>query len=177
MKTPAWMRYTLYLAGLYNLTWGTAVILFPEWSLRLGGLWPADSSDSPPVLMLSLWQCIGMIVGVYGIGYAIAGTNPTRHWPIVLVGWLGKIFGPIGGIAGILAGELPVTMLWTNLFNDVIWWIPFTLILYHAYRASLHEESVALQPVLEQIRSDKGATLQQLSASAPVLVVFLRHFG
>ena len=37
-----------------------------------------------------------MIVGVYGIGYAIASTDPLRHWPIVLVNSLGKIFGPIG---------------------------------------------------------------------------------
>ena len=43
-----------------------------------------------------LWQCIGMIVGVYGIGYLAAAADPLGHWPITLVGFLGKMFGPIG---------------------------------------------------------------------------------
>ena len=29
MTTPAWMRWTLILAGLYNLVWGTAAVLLP----------------------------------------------------------------------------------------------------------------------------------------------------
>ena len=42
---------------------------------------------------------MGMIVGVYGIGYLIAARDPRTHWPIVLVGLLGKVFGPIGFVA------------------------------------------------------------------------------
>ena len=33
-----------------------------------------------------IWQCVGMIVGVYGVGYLVAASDPLRHWPIVLVG-------------------------------------------------------------------------------------------
>ncbi len=82
------MSLCLWLAALYNLVWGTVVILFP---LSLFQLLHMPLPTYPEI-----WQCVGMIVGVYGIGYAIAALNPDRHWPIVLVGLLGKIFGPIG---------------------------------------------------------------------------------
>ena len=130
---PAWMRWTLLLAGAYNLAWGTAVVLFPAWTFRYGGLTTPAHAEVDPQLYLSLWQCIGMIVGVYGVGYAIAARDPLRHWPIVLVGLLGKVFGPIGAVEGALAGRLPWSILWTNLTNDLIWIVPFGLILWRVY--------------------------------------------
>jgi small multidrug resistance pump len=136
MPTPAWMRYALYLAALYNLAWGAAVVLFPAWTFRVGGLYTPAHEPVDPALYRHLWRCIGMIVGVYGVGYAIAATDPVRHWPIVLVGLLGKLLGPIGAIDGVRRGELPASMLWTNVTNDFIWLVPFALILRHAYRAS-----------------------------------------
>ena len=55
-----------------------------------------------------IWQCVGMIVGVYGIGYAIASADPLRHWPIILVGFLGKIFGPLGFAQALYLERLPL---------------------------------------------------------------------
>lgn len=181
MTTPPWMRYVLLLAGLYNLVWGSAVVLFPTFTFRIGGMFTPAHADVDPLLYRHLWQCIGMIVGVYGIGYAIAAGDPVRHWPIVLVGLLGKLFGPMGALFGIVNGELPATVLWTNLTNDFIWLIPFALILLHAYRVSLYQASQPLpggvDAALDQARSQHGTSLRELSMVAPTLVVFLRHFG
>jgi hypothetical protein len=113
------------VAGAYNLGWGAFAVFFP--------LVPFHWIGIPPPLYPSLWQCIGMIVGVYGIGYAVAARAPARHWPIVLVGLLGKIFGPIGFVWSASHGELPWIAGWTILTNDLIWWVPFALILRHAY--------------------------------------------
>jgi hypothetical protein len=180
MTTPRWMRRVLILAGLYNLVWGFVVVVFPTFSFRFSGLYNSEY-DLASARYLPLWQCIGMVVGVYGIGYLIAATEPTRHWPIVLVGFLGKVFGPIGAFLGIARGDLPATMLWTNVFNDFIWLVPFALILMHSYQVKLHRLS---QPppggamlAFETALSQHGVTLRELSAPAPVLVVFLRHFG
>ena len=76
-----------------------------------------------------VWQCVGMIVGVYGIGYWVAASDHRRHWPIVLVGFLGKIFGPIGFIQSLYLGVFNFKFGLTIITNDLIWWIPFYLIL------------------------------------------------
>ena len=65
-----------------------------------------------------------------------AALNPLRHWPIVLVGLLGKLFGPIGFVdAALIKGTFPVQFGWTIITNDLIWWIPFAVILLAAWRA------------------------------------------
>ena len=85
---PSWIQIVLRFAAVYNLAWGALVVLFPLTPFRWAGM---EEPNYP-----QLFQCIGMIVGVYGIGYWIAADDPLRHWPIVLVGLLGKVFGPIG---------------------------------------------------------------------------------
>lgn len=124
--TPKWMRYVLLAAGVYNLVWGAWGIVAPLAIFRLSGVEPLPAYPE-------LWQCVAMIVGVYGVGYVIAATNPIRHWPIVLVGLLGKIFGPLGFLNAYLAGRFPLSMGWTLVTNDLIWWLPFAAILWHAW--------------------------------------------
>ena len=127
MAAPRWMFWTLMLAAAYNLIWGAWVVLAPQQFFTLTGMEPTNYP--------SIWQCVGMIVGVYGIGYAIAAFDPARHWPIVLVGLLGKIAGPIGYVDGAFIRQtLDPAFGWTIPTNDLIWWVPFTLILLHAWR-------------------------------------------
>ena len=127
--TPAWMGRCLTAAGIYNLAWGTLTVLAPMWLFDLAGMEPPNHPF--------IWQCVGMIVGVYGVGYLAASTDPARHWPIVLVGFLGKIFGPIGYLDGLVRGEVPAGFGITLPTNDLIWWVPFALILLHARRVAL----------------------------------------
>ena len=84
IAAPAWMSVVLILAGIYNLAWGAWTILFPTALFQLAAM---PASNYPQI-----WQCVGMMVGVYGIGYLLAAMNPRQHWPIVLVGLLGKNF-------------------------------------------------------------------------------------
>ena len=125
---PRWMRRVLVAAGMYNLIWGAAIILFPA------ALFQFAEMDLPRYPQI--WQCVGMIVGVYGVGYLIAATDPLRHWPITLVGLLGKILGPIGFFETLFSGELPLAFGATIITNDLIWWIPFAAILYQALKAA-----------------------------------------
>ena len=174
IKPRLWMKQTLLVAGLYNLIWGALAVIAPNTMLGWIGLDPLPTYPQ-------FWQCIGMIVGVYGIGYLIAARNPYRHWPIVLVGLLGKIFGPIGFIGHLFAKTLPLSMGWLLLTNDLIWWIPFTLILFGALRfyqsaTTAHLDEEFDDPVNE-LTTNSGQTLAELSALQPQLVVFLRHSG
>ena len=125
---PAHERLSIVLFGaaLYNLLWGAFVVLWPNTVFNLAGL---ELPNYP-----ELWQCIGMIVGVYGVGYFLAAHDPTRHWPIVLVGLLGKIFGPIGFVWAILQGRFNLSFGAVIVMNDLIWWVPFAYMLRAAWK-------------------------------------------
>lgn len=123
---PAWMPLVMRIAGVYNLIWGAWVILFPQQFFALCGM---ETINHPVV-----WQGMGMVIGVYGIGYWFSAINPIRHWIIIAVGFLGKLFGPAGFVVNYFLGEIPASFGYTLLTNDLIWWIPFALILKKAYQ-------------------------------------------
>lgn len=124
IEVPRWANRWLWAAGLYNLVWGGVIIAFPHLLF--------DATGMERMAYPEIWQCVGMIVGVYGIGYIIAAGDPRRHWPIVLVGLLGKILGPIGFLEAMSQGTFPPVFGLTILTNDLIWWIPFVMILRDA---------------------------------------------
>ncbi len=166
----------LFLAGVYNIVFGLVVLFFPNLLFNLLGI--------QPPLYPQIWQCLGMVIGVYGVGYILASRNPFQHWVIVLVGLLGKVFGPIGFVWFALQGQLPWAMGALIIFNDLIWWYPFSMILYklykrpHLFDATLtgmfsQDESITL----EMFDTSEGMTLQSMSEKWPTMMVFLRHFG
>ena len=167
------MRSVLLAAGLYNILWGAFAVLFPGAIFSWLGM--------PPPNYPQFWQCIGMIVGVYGIGYAIAAFDPVRHWPIVLVGFLGKVMGPLGMVQALWTGQLPWGFALNCVTNDLIWWVPFALILKHAWVQYQSEGNDADLPaesaLLAEAQTTNGMSLAELSQQQPVLLVFLRHSG
>lgn len=173
MEKSWWMSSVLIAAGLYNLLWGTLVVLFPAALFEIVNLEPVNHP--------AVWQALGMIVGVYGIGYLIASRDPFSHWPIVLVGFLGKFFGVLGFANAWWNGQLPLEFAWVNFFNDVIWLFPFAGILYQSFRWHSDKGRSALVPELSELlhrsRSHRGLSLEALSMQKPTMVVFLRHSG
>lgn len=125
-SAPRWMKHVLTAAGIYNIVFGLLAVIRPDCFFEIAGM--------EPPLYPFLWQCIGMIVGVYGLGYIAAARDPLRHWPIVMVGFLGKIFGPIGFLDAATSGSITWTFGYIIITNDLIWWIPFGLMLAMAWR-------------------------------------------
>lgn len=119
---PSWMTTCMRLAAVYNILWGAWAVLFPNHFFELVGM---DAPNHPMI-----WQGMGMVIGVYGLGYWWSSYDPMRHWPIIMVGFLGKIFGPIGFFGNYFILEtVPFSFFYTLITNDFIWWIPFFLIL------------------------------------------------
>ncbi len=114
-------RGWFYAAAVYNLLWGGAVVLFPVQSFSLLGLRPPTP--------ISIWQVVGMLVGVYAPAYWWAARDPWVHRHFIVIGLLGKALGPIGFLWAALRGALPWSFGWINLTNDLIWWLPFGLFL------------------------------------------------
>lgn len=124
--SPSWMKPMLRAAGIYNLAFGAWAVIWPQAFFEMAGMAPTNYPE--------LWQCIGMIVGVYGVGYWIAGNAPYTHWPIILVGFLGKLLGPIGFVQAVMKGTFTLKAGLVNVTNDVIWWMPFALVLLGAWK-------------------------------------------
>lgn len=169
-----WIKRLLTAAGIYNLLWGLLAIVIPQSMLGWLGV---DATSAAA----SFWQCIGMIVGVYGVGYLIAARDPYLHWPLTLVGLLGKVFGPIGLVFAVSGGRLPASFGWMILTNDLIWWVPFGMILwgalrYHQSLQSAHDTPESDDP-LRELMTREGLLLDELADNRPQLVVFLRHAG
>lgn len=171
---PRWMTWVLLAAAAYNLLWAAWTVIFPNFYFD----WAGMQRPSYP----EIWQCVGMIVGVYGVGYAIAAFDPLRHWPIVLVGLMGKVLGPLGFAKALYDGTFTPKAGLTILTNDLIWWVPFSIILLAAFRRMVSRdyeraEALPLDKALSAYNLGNGDSLAETSRKQPVLLCFLRHFG
>jgi hypothetical protein len=113
-------RIAFALAGCYNLAFGLWAALFP---LAVFAIF-----DLPPPRYLGIWACLGMVVGVYGLLYLHAAWKLDSAWPIIAVGFLGKVLGPIGMLMS-FSDDWPRRLGMICIYNDLIWWLPFGLFL------------------------------------------------
>ncbi|HEV3077942.1 MAG TPA: hypothetical protein VHB47_26230 [Thermoanaerobaculia bacterium] len=119
-------RLVFAAAAVYNVGFGLWAALFPRaFFLRCG--------MAPPTYP-SIWACLGMVVGLYGLGYAYAAWRLDRAAPFIAIGLLGKLLGPVGWLLAVSHGEWPVRTVTLILFNDVVWWLPFGLFLLEGTR-------------------------------------------
>ena len=123
---PSWARPVLLAAAAYNALFGAFAVLWPTGWFELGGM--------PVPEQLYLWQCIGMIVGVYGVGYACAAFRVLRRWRVVVFGLPGKALGAIVLVSAAVRGDVPWRAGWLIVTNDLVWWLPFAAILLAARR-------------------------------------------
>jgi len=121
MKATSRYRLIFGLAAIYNIAFGLWTCLWPQSFFQLMKM---VSPNYP-----SLWSCLGMVVGLYGLLYGYSACRLDRAFPIILIGLLGKILGPLGWVIAVRSGEWPLRTLPLVVFNDLIWWVPFALFL------------------------------------------------
>jgi small multidrug resistance pump len=119
-------RIWFYAAAIYNLAWGSLVILFPRLLFELLRIAPPN--------YLPLWQVVGMFVLVYAPAYFWAARYPDRFPQLIVIGLLGKLAGPIGFVYAAITRQLPLVFGLTILTNDLLWWPAFALYVCDAAR-------------------------------------------
>ncbi|HQU85140.1 MAG TPA: hypothetical protein PKY59_18515 [Pyrinomonadaceae bacterium] len=122
MKRKNFHRILFLIAGIYNICWGLWVSFDPNWLFRFAKM---ELPNYPEIFV-----CVGMVVGLYGIVYLEIARKPERGFILALVGFIGKILGPLGIFYYIYIGKWTFSALIMNLTNDFIWLIPFALYLY-----------------------------------------------
>lgn len=148
-------RIAFATAGLYNLAFGAWASLWPLAFFQLFAI--------PPPRYPGIWACVGMIVGVYGLLYLYSAWKLEAAWPIIAVGLLGKVLGPIGMFTS-FSDEWPRRLGMLCVTNDLIWWLPFGLFLLRGTR--LGRRVGASAPWI---------CLAVHAAAIVMLGVFLRH--
>ena len=87
----------------------------------------------PPLNHPSIFACLAMVIGLYGILYLEIARVPERGWLLAAVGLVGKVLGPLGLAILIWRGEWPLASIALCVTNDFIWWLPFGLYLRDAW--------------------------------------------
>ncbi len=172
--TPSWMRNVLLAAGIYHL-------LFAVWAICWPHLWFDWIGMARPNHPL-MWQGVGGVMGVLGIGMLLASRNPIRHWLVVLVGWIKFTLGVIGFVLAFRDGEIPLTSIWMMGVDDLLWWPPFAAILWAVVRAHAGVPPTRTAPytipeAAAGYTLSDGRTLAEASGDKMLALVFLRHFG
>ena len=110
-------RRWFYAAAIYNTVWAIVVILLPAKTAQAVGV---DATPFVPFV-----QVIGMMVGVFAIGYYLLARNPQRYCGFIWIALAGKTLGPLGFVYYAWRGVLPWSFGWTCVLNDLIWWPAF----------------------------------------------------
>ena len=126
-----WMRNLLRFAGCYNLLVAlTLVVLYHE-ALKTLGL-------PKPELMLFV-QLVGILVGLFGVGYLIVAHNPLENRNLLLIGFLSKALGSVLGLGYVVLHKVPISFLVLLTFSDIAYLPPFVVILQRLYRIAAEE--------------------------------------
>ncbi|WP_411826844.1 AhpC/TSA family protein [Luteolibacter sp. AS25] len=173
-RVTRWMQLTLLFAGIVHLLFSVWVVCCPFQVFDLLGI-------TRPIHPM-LWRLLGVIVGGFGLAFLLAAKDPLRHWLVITFGVLKFILGSVVVISGILGGELPHTAFYFLIINDLIWIVPFTLILWTIIRAHAgipvsRSEPYSMAEAAQTYRLSTGETLSGASEDRPLVLVFLRHFG
>ena len=77
-----WMTLLLRFAGVFNLLAGTGMVVFYHEGFKMLGV-------AKPALALPV-QVMGILVGLFGVGYLLVAANPLENRNILLLGFWSK---------------------------------------------------------------------------------------
>lgn len=162
-----WLR----LIALGNFAIGLALLLFPQFLLQA-------LEFSPPSATLLL-QGLGLVSLAFGIGHLIASLEPARHYGIVAVAALVRLFLLALLLKSWAVGDLGTKGAVALSLYLSIGLIVFAYVLMKAFEENTKEESAPKQfrDLIGYVRTNQGQSLLELSEKSNVLLVFVRHFG
>jgi peroxiredoxin len=171
---PNWITIVLKIAAVYHLLWGIMLAMFTNQIFDWLGV--------PPVNYPHYVQFIGFNAIAFGIGYYISASDPYKFWPILLVGFMVKLFATFYSFYLLFLGEFLMSVLILVGINQFIW-LPFlAVILYKAayYNQNTYEAEglqLSFSQAVHFLKSNTNETVAEMNEKWPLLLIFLRHFG
>ncbi|MBL9123397.1 MAG: hypothetical protein JNG90_07170 [Planctomycetaceae bacterium] len=116
-----WMRYLLRFVAVYNVLAGLVMLVCYHEAYKSMGL-------KKPDLVMPL-QLVGILVGLFGVGYWLVARNPIENRNLLVLGFWSKALGSVLGVYYVVQGKLPPVFLAVLFFADIIYLWPFALII------------------------------------------------
>jgi len=126
LRFEPWMRGILLLAGIYNLAWGLFIYNFPDAFYQ----WVTET-ENPAVAAIG-WQGMGVLF--FGVLYIATALYPGKLWYLIIAGILSKLIGGVWFYFVVMQQEVTHKFLFHLIMNDLVWIIPFTVILIRAWK-------------------------------------------
>ncbi|MDG2388489.1 MAG: hypothetical protein P8M30_04125 [Planctomycetaceae bacterium] len=125
MNHSRWKSRLLIAAAVHCGLWGLFIVGWPDLSFQVYGY--TDGLTNTLV-----WQGCGFAIFMYGLGYALASTDPYHHYGLVLIGAVAKTCGTLGVLYGYLSGQFLLYSVAWVFVNDILWIVPFAFIVKDA---------------------------------------------
>ncbi len=171
-----WMTTALKAAGALDLSVGVLVLLVPSLAISVFGA--AGEQD------FCIYQFFGLFSAVFGITFLLASFRPLKNWVIVLAGLLSKLTVPLIFMLAAFKGNFPMEGAIVFSIFEIIWLIPFFLILKAVYDQEYTKDQELINMFsydemysLDMFETSEGYDLQEMTEKWPTMVVFLRHMG
>jgi small multidrug resistance pump len=115
-----WMRFVLRFAGTFNLLAGFCMVVFYHEGYHMLG-------EPKPALVLPV-QIMGILVGLFGVGYHCVAARPAQNRDLLMLGLLSKAISATAALYYVAVGRLPWPFALVVFFADVIYVPPFWVI-------------------------------------------------
>lgn len=116
-----WMTHLLRFVACYNVLAGVGMFCFYHEGFKMLGV-------AKPTLNLPI-QLVGILVGLFGVGYWMVANAPVENRNILLLGFWSKALGSLLGAYYVFAGKLPPAFFAILVVSDIGYLPPFFLIL------------------------------------------------
>ncbi len=169
------MRACLITAGIYNLIWGVIIIAFPQI------LFASVHLDMPNYIFI--WKTVGLTEIVFGGALLIAARHAYNNWIVIAMTVVYKFFASLFYFLNVYDNSVLWSLSNYIFIDNIIWILPFSVILYFSYRFHLSSDSYELDFfgsegfTWDMFETNEGLTLEEMTHRQPTLMVFLRHFG
>lgn len=162
---PESSQKILLFAGGLHLVWGLILVF---------------SSSTLSSTAVDWLQFYGLFTALMGLAYLLASIDAVLNWPIVLIGFLSKLFVPVLIVKMYMSGNAFSLLFFSLLLLlEFIWPAPFYALLNHAFLVTTREESAPkkFNDLIKFVKTNEGKTLLEMSEQQKVLLIFVRHFG
>jgi hypothetical protein len=115
------MKFVLRFVAGYNISAGLFMVFASRAAYKLIGM-PNPKIHFPI-------QLVGILVGLFGVGYYLVSRRPLENVNLLLLGFLSKLLGSCLATGYVLAGILPLHFVGVYFVSDVVYLPPFYIIL------------------------------------------------